>query len=587
MNGKANRALPWVEIENGRVVAEHLPEGPYPVLIPCPGIKLTVNGAACDKETEIKSTDTVVITPVSDTVQGSCTVEVSPDSLRASVKIHPSLRVTRKVLDHPPSQRIQVAVQEVQEALPAIRIDELMSLLRAEGIVFGLDMGVLAAVATAVEPGDFAVAEGTPPFEGHDASVELYFEDTDRVAIDTSEHKEVDFRSRFEFTAVKQGQVLARRTPPVPGRPGKGVRGEMITPREPVDIELVAGEGVLHQEWANNLVAIRAGRPVITRGRKSFRIDVMPDMIIKGNIDLSTGNISFIGDVSVSGDVSAGFTVWSGGQVRVGGVVEHATVQSLVSATVRENVMSSVVHVGPPQGLLRAIPPLVEELKGDTQRLSAAIQQIKKALPESKQRLMKQLVAGVLQQKDQGFRERVAAFASELKKVDQRILDMLGADSLKIAHQFLEETEKGLGTEEHIAELSRVFIAFADKLPLLPLPEQAYIRVRNVVGSTLVCTGDIIVMGGCYNSRVQAGGKVTVQGVFRGGNLKSGGDVRIKELGSESAVATSIACPTTARVFIDIAWENSSVVIGPRKYQFNKRQLGVSLYIEEGNLIVR
>jgi len=78
-----------------------------------------------------------------------------------------------------------------------------------------------------------------------------------------------------------------------------------------------------------------------------------------------------------------------------------------------------------------------------------------------------------------------------------------------------------------------------------------------------------------------------VQGVFRGGEMKSGGDVVVKELGSESSVATSVTVPTNSKVSIGIGWENSFVIIGPRRYKFEKKQVGVSIRLEEGNIIIR
>lgn len=576
-----------VAIVNGKLLVEHPPGGPYPVIVPCPEVELLINGKPCRQEVAVRMEDTVSLSALCEDRKGTWSLRVSPDGLKAFISVTPGTRVTRVLPDHPFSDQLVIRVEEVVERVPAASINELMSGLKSAGVVLGLDMGALARLAGSTTPGESLVAEGTPPIAGQDATIELFFKSESWVAIATDEQDEVDFRSRFEFTAVRQGQILAKKEPPVPGKFGKGVRGEMLAPREPADVELIAGEGVLLQDWANNLVAIKAGRPVTTQSSRFLRIDVMPDMVIKGNVNLATGNISFIGDVAIAGDISPGFTVWSGGQVRVEGYVENSLVQALNCVAIKENVMSSQVLVGPPHGFLRVVVPVMEELLGDTRRLSSSIQQLKKLVPEDKKPFMKQLIAGLLEQRDEGFRDRVKLLAGELAKIDPRALELLDAESSLGVARFLKETEKGPRTEEHIADLARLFAGLNERLGILPKPEQAYLTARNVMGSTLVCTGDILIQGGCYNSRVQAGGKVTVKGVFRGGELKSGGDVRVRELGSESAVCTAVVCPTSARVYIDIAWENSSVMIGPRKHNFHKRQLGVSLYLEEGNLLLR
>src|SRR5690606_25436793 len=58
------------------------------------------------------------------------------------------------------------------------------------------------------------------------------------------------------------------------------------------------------------------------------KINVFATYEVKADVDISTGNISFIGNVLVRGNVLSGFKVEAGGNVEVWGVVEGATIQA-------------------------------------------------------------------------------------------------------------------------------------------------------------------------------------------------------------------------------------------------------------------
>ncbi len=588
MSSEAGSLTGHLAIQNGKLVVWPPAEGePLPVLVPSAYVQVLVNGRLCTADVEIRPEDAVVITPLEEVKKGSCLITLGGDGLTATAKVVPSIKIMRSLRDMLPATRLTPAVDETVTSFPAVSIEELRALLRAEGVVFGLQLGVLVRAANATVESDFLVAEGVAPLPGTDATLDVFFTSAAQVAHVADDDEAVDFKERFEFTGTVPGQVLVKKTPAVSGTPGRGVKGENIPAPLPKEIQLVAGDGVVWQQAAETLVAVKSGRPVATQSRGSYKVHIVPDMSVRGNVDLSTGNISFLGDVSVSGDVSSGFSVWAGGKLRVNGVVDHGLIQALSSVLVRENIMSSQLLVGPPQAFMRLATQLLDELSADSRRLSSAVLQLKKVIPESKRLYAAQLIGGLLDQRDEGFRARVSLLQTEMGKLDTRILHLLGGDLLHTINAFLKDTEHGSRTEAHIAELAQVFAALSEKVMIFTPPDKAFISARNVVGSTLSCSGDIVIQGGCYNSKVQAGGRVEVQGVFRGGELRAGGDVKVKELGSKSGVSTNVSCPPQARVILGTVWENAIVTIGLRKHTFTKGQHKVTLLLEEGNLMIR
>jgi uncharacterized protein (DUF342 family) len=128
----------------------------------------------------------------------------------------------------------------------------------------------------------------------------------------------VDFHAVTSNLSVNEGDVLARRRPPVPGTPGVDVLGAAIPVTPAVDRLLgpMAGKGT--EVKGDELVAVRAGRPVFS----GTKVEVLPVFDVKGDVNYAVGNIRFNGDVTISGDVHPGFTIEAEGSVTIRGIVE-------------------------------------------------------------------------------------------------------------------------------------------------------------------------------------------------------------------------------------------------------------------------
>jgi len=576
----------FASLTDGVVKVHHAETGPHPVLVPAHGIFLKVNGVKHTMEVAVKESDEISVEAIDEVIPGSWSIWISPNLLAAYVRLQPGKKIRRSLPTLAPTERLVIVPLESTEPIPAVELSELTARLGQEGILSRADMSLLPIVTQATEAGQYLIASGTPPTPGRDAEISMFFEAAQKTEKQVTEDSAVDFRSRYEFTAVKEGQILLKKTPPLAGVPGTGVRGEHIMPPPTKDIALIAGAGVLHQEWAGQLVATKAGRPVLRPGTQAIAVEVVPDMVVKGSVDLKSGNISFLGDVSVGEDITAGFSVWAGGMLRVAGVVEKAQAQAVAGVQVRGNIIASEVQSGPSLDFLRNVRGLLPSLKEDINTLSLAVQQLKKRLPPEKEKFAAQLVSTMLNQRGEELENRVKQLHDELRQLDHRLLEMYGPTLVSTLGQFRQEIQQGKRTEEQLAILARLAVVLTEKIAIIN-PDEAHLVVGNVISSQVSCTGSMTISGGVYNSKVQAGGKIVVQGVFRGGEMKAGGDVTVKELGSESSVATSVTVPTNAKISVGIGWENSVVIIGPRRYKFEKKQVGVSLRLEEGNILIR
>ncbi len=131
----------------------------------------------------------------------------------------------------------------------------------------------------------------------------------------------MDFREKTDIIEVKTGQDLARWHPAKPRKIGIDLLGKEVVPPEPMNTAPVPGSGVELIESASPLY--RAQRPGFLRV-KSGVVEVGEHYVVEGDVDYSSGNITYLHSVRVAGDVRNGFRLNVGGDLTIDGVVEDS-----------------------------------------------------------------------------------------------------------------------------------------------------------------------------------------------------------------------------------------------------------------------
>jgi len=109
-----------------------------------------------------------------------------------------------------------------------------------------------------------------------------------------------------------------------PGEPGITVTGKETPAKPGRDVVLPRGRGVRYDDLKVNMYAETSGMVQYARGV----ISVSHVYTIRGNCDMSVGNIDFDGNVEIMGNIIAGMTIKATGNIVVGGVVEGATIDA-------------------------------------------------------------------------------------------------------------------------------------------------------------------------------------------------------------------------------------------------------------------
>jgi uncharacterized protein (DUF342 family) len=168
------------------------------------------------------------------------------------------------------------------------------------------------------------VAQGLPPEPGTDGRLEILIDISGvgkpkKIAGGRVDHKELK-----KVINVKKGDKLIRRIPPQPGNDGNTVFGIRIKTAPSKEALFRVGVGTeVSEDDPNILIAAHDGAVKInSRGE----IEVRTAKVITGDIDYSTGNISFSGDLKIQGTVRGGFTIQANGNLLIGGSIEDAQV---------------------------------------------------------------------------------------------------------------------------------------------------------------------------------------------------------------------------------------------------------------------
>ena len=205
--------------------------------------------------------------------------------------------------------------------------EELLKDLEFRNVVYGIDEDVVDSFfADRQYCKNYVVAQGQLPEEGRNAVVEYFFNTDPKAKPTVNADGSVDFFHLNTINHCKEGEMLAKLTPAVPGTPGKDVTGRTIAPHDIKNVKLHYGRRIRLERAEDGSEAIysEVDGHVSLVGQDVFVSDVLE----VENVDISTGDIEYNGSVQVNGNVCSNFSVKARGNVDIHGVVEGARVEA-------------------------------------------------------------------------------------------------------------------------------------------------------------------------------------------------------------------------------------------------------------------
>lgn len=257
-----------------------------------------------------------------------------------------------------------------------VTLEDLTKFLHSSGVIFGIDEPTLLWLTKAKSKNQICCAKGQAPIPGENAYLQYHVDIASQNRPVKLADGSIDFKNINKFLNVTAGDLLAEKIPPTEGVPGVDVFGLQVPPTPGRDFVLHPGKNVAVEDGIKLVAAIDGQLQIV-----HDRINVLPLLEIRSDIDYSTGNIDFVGSVIIHGSIQSDFSVKASGNIEVygdinGGMataakikvrqgihglnrsviiaresvsaafVENATIHAAKSVMIQNTVMNSLIFAG-------------------------------------------------------------------------------------------------------------------------------------------------------------------------------------------------------------------------------------------------
>lgn len=202
---------------------------------------------------------------------------------------------------------------------------EIVEALSKAGVLLSLDN--LFKKPITVQKKTIAV-KGIQPEKGKDAVIK-YYEISDKKPV-VKEDGSVNHYELNLIENVKKGDWLGEKTHPTEGKPGITVTDKVLPSIRGIDLTLKYDKKTVeeHEEKGKTILRAKTDGAVRFEGDK-IRVD--NHLIIPGDVDYKTGNISFDGYVTVKGTVKDGFSVTAKNDISIQSNMGLGVIGNIVS----------------------------------------------------------------------------------------------------------------------------------------------------------------------------------------------------------------------------------------------------------------
>ncbi len=226
-----------------------------------------------------------------------------------------------------------------------ITMDRIHKALEDEKIVKGVIPEALESLRSLLDNEEdcdrLLIAKGEPPEEGGTYKIQFLVQVASGKGVTIKSDGTADYKNKDQITRVLKDTPLARVLPPLnEPKSGWDIRGKELKPPASKTGDIDIGPNIRVEqkdEGERILIADSDGEMVFEKNR----IEVKGIYTIKGNVNMSTGNVKFPGSVLVTGDVESGFVVMSDADIKIGGGADAALLSAggdiLIKAGVKGN----------------------------------------------------------------------------------------------------------------------------------------------------------------------------------------------------------------------------------------------------------
>lgn len=550
-----------------------------PSITPCDNVLVRVNGEAINKTTAINNGDSVIIDTINTNPERSISLNVSDDNMEAYIDVCYSIGKTYKVVDTEASRNILIETKIIDEKHPErYTREDVDKIIKENKIVYGVKWENIPKV---IKEGRFLIASGIEPIQPIDDSIKIFF-DTEHKKKPVEIDGKVDYYNIYELESVKKGDVLALRNEGKDGKPGFDIYGKIISPNKRIIKKVKKVPGCQVLDNGNRLIADIDGLVSL----KNEIICVFPSYVVKGNVDIKTGNLNFDGDIVVYGNVLEGLSINAANNINIYGGAAGASILSGGNIKVESNIISSVLRAGNRQindmeafKYLQSFREFIEIIVNVYSSLYKS-NQIPEGIKSGK------LFKVLLESKLKKYKEMIITGNNFIEKNDIRNEI---ANLWKECMAFYQSIENDSTECFNLAEiLKKSLDEFINRFKAITSP--ADVKFKYCQNSDIYASRDVNINGkGSYNSIIKAENKVTFTGypgVMRGGEAYGKMGIEAKEVGSNAGVSTLLKTSKDGTIQANIVYQNTTICVGEQFYIVENPVKMLKAYINKGELVV-
>lgn len=457
-------------------------------------------------------------------------------------------------------------------------VDDIVDSLAVKKITYGINRGNIEKLLNNKDEERYLVAEGKAIIETINDRFEIV--ERDKKELDEDSLKNIDYRNLNKINIVKPGDIIAKIIRGMVGQNGYDVFGKEKPCKEYKELRLNIGMGAMLK--SNNIVATINGMPYIKGKDISVKY-----MYTVNDVNLSTGNIDFVGNVYVKGSVREGMSVTTGNNIIIKGNVENAQIRLRGNCQIDGNITSSTIYAGGVNvqdktflDKLMEVKQFILNLKSDIARLkgtsvkAASIDDyyLIKLLLENKYTNFEVLFKDICILNDRKY----GNYNKLIELIEDNIIDETSSQRIKSVSE-LDIIIKEIENIKKEVENNKLI--------------QSIVQIKYVQLSEIHCTGDIIINGkGCYTSTIEANGKVIFlnsDSVFIGGRIEASNEIRCQTVGSPGRGRNTLELKKKGKIYAKNLYGNTMIIINEKHLLIEKdlRNVEISLGKDQNILV--
>ena len=555
-------------------VSDPTDNGKYPTIIPGNNVTVTVNGAKISNKTVVSAADNVAVKPDIVDPKMNYKINISDDLMTVHLSVSYIRGKNYKVINSKDVKDLVIAAYLVEEPLPPKLKFETVSLKLAEKNVVHFDqIKVMILLESGENVDNELIAQGVEPKSPVDETIEYIFK---------KERPQTSSRPQSEIISVKPGEVLAVKKPGIPGEAGFDLSGAVIDPAKPKKVDIKVRKGVKLTEDGTKAIAIIGGRPEVSRGY----ISVFPVYSHMGDVTPTSGDIDFNGDLKINGSIHDYMLVRASGNVTVKGDVANARIYAGGDVIVNGKIIGSKISAGGSSVLCKEIIHYLGDVYAYLHSLLKYLDQLGKAVTTGNLPVGR-AVKVLLEKKLRDLPKLCVKFADKIEDreeyntIDKSVVNLI--DELAVSFFGYGPMRKFTAVED----VEKLTQKVAEAVRLL---EGLINKVSNIYGnyvqsSELRASGDININGeGCFQCTLNAGKHVNVygaKGLFKGGQIRANGNIRVTEAGSQLGAGTGLKTTVNYNIRVGTAWPGVELNVGGMRKVCIDKEENVYLHVKE------